>query len=462
MGAYHQRGCRTLVAIVLHAAFAVAVAVGVGAESTEPALYRIFLDRGEDLVAYGDYARVGDRVVFSLPLGLDQSSRYTQLVSIPAGVVDWTTTERYTDAVRASRYAMTHGERDFARLSADVARALNEIAFSDSDDSRVALARDTRRLLLGWADTHFGYRAEDIVEIVSLLDVAIDDTERDSLSLSLVATTDQAPAVPLLPRPTPQETIARALTVSRLTPVPAERVSLLRATIAVLGDPQSGLEAGWRERTLAETRAELDVEFRTDDAYARLGKAALAEASTHSEQADVYGVQSVLDSVLEQDAELGSRRPGYLLALLTTLDVRLEDARARRLERDRWQLRAESVRAYQREVESVLQGFDAQRSMLDDIRLLAGPDAGALPTLSTSYTQAAHRLSRITPPVEVERLHGLIHQALTLAGSAARSRYQAVQDGDLHEAWDSAAAAAGAIMLFDRATEELDLALLRP
>lgn len=466
MSGCRQRGQRGLVSISTFAVIAVALTVCVGAETTEPVLYRIFLDQGEDLVTYGDYARVGDRVILSLPLGLDPSRRHAQLVSIPAGAVDWTTTERYANAVRASRYAATRGESDFRNLSADVARTLNEIAFTDSDGDRVSLARETKRTLLSWVDAHYGYRADDIVEIVALLDASMDSGHRveaeERVALSLVATTEQAPAIPLLPHPTLQEIIGRALTASRLTPVPVERVSLLRATIAVLDDPSSALEGGWRDRTRIEAGAELGVELRTDDMYGRIGRTAIDQASAYARQADVRGVQAVLDALLEQDAAQGHQRPGYLSALLATLEVRLMDARALRLERDRWQLRAESIRAYQRDVADVVQGFGAQRARLEDIRLLAGPAAGDLPKLSTEFTQAVLRLSEITPPVEVEGLHGLIRQALVLAGSAARGRYQAVQDGDLPEAWDSAAAAAGAIMLFERATEELELALQQP
>lgn len=466
MGGRRRWSLRVPVVIGPCAALVLLLAVNAVAETRGGAFYRIFLAQGDDLITYGDYARVGDRVVFALPLGLDPSARHAQLVSIPAGAVDWTTTERYADAVRASRYAGTRGEADFARLSADVARSLNDIAFTDSDDTRAALARQTKRQLLGWADAHYGYRADDIVEIVTLLDAAIDPgapaDEPEQVSLSLVATTEQAPVVPLFPPPTLQEVIASALIVAGLTPVPVERVSLLRATITVLDNADSGLDAEWCDQTRAAARAELDAELRMDARYASLGRMALEQAAAYARQADVRGVQSVLDAVREQDAELGRRRPNHFSALFTTLERRLMDARVLRLERDRLQLRADAIRAYQRDVAEVLQRFGARRSMLDDIRCLAGPDVGELPLLSAELTEAARRLKGVAPPAEIEGLHALIRQALTLAESAARGRYQAAQDADLQAAWDSAAAAAGAIMFFARASEELELALSRP
>ena len=47
------------------------MAVTATADTTQPAPYRIFLEQGEAVLRYGGYARVGDRVVFSLPLSVD-------------------------------------------------------------------------------------------------------------------------------------------------------------------------------------------------------------------------------------------------------------------------------------------------------------------------------------------------------------------------------------------------------
>ena len=97
------------------------------AENAEAVLHRIFLADGDNVVSYGEYVRVGDRVVFSIPLGVG-SGATTQLVSIPAAVVDWPRTERYTESARAARYAATRAESDFNELSTEIALALNQIA----------------------------------------------------------------------------------------------------------------------------------------------------------------------------------------------------------------------------------------------------------------------------------------------------------------------------------------------
>ena len=92
--------------------------------AAEALLYRIFLQDGSTLVSYGDFARVADRVVFSIPIGgLDGPAPTLHLVSISESSVDWDRTDRYAQATRARQYAATQGEADFDVLSTDVARA---------------------------------------------------------------------------------------------------------------------------------------------------------------------------------------------------------------------------------------------------------------------------------------------------------------------------------------------------
>ena len=70
-----------------------------------PILYRIFLEGDDGLTSYGDYARVGDRVIFSLPVALRTAGigYRTQLMSLPSSRVDWEMTERYAESARDMR-----------------------------------------------------------------------------------------------------------------------------------------------------------------------------------------------------------------------------------------------------------------------------------------------------------------------------------------------------------------------
>ncbi len=390
-GARHGlSAARPAFAAVVAALSSVLIAAAAAQAGPHEPSFRLFLTQGGDLIIRGDYVRVGDRVVFLLPLHEDEALRPSQLVTVPAAAVDWDTTGQYATAVRAARYAAAGGPADFRRMSGEVAQALNAIAFTDDPQTRKTLAQRTRQRLLDWTEANHGYRAQEVVEIVALLDEAVSagtDAAGD-LSVSLVATTARPRPLPVLPDPSLQEIIARALTAARLTPVPEERLAILHAAVATLDDPDSAVGAEWRAVTRAIAARDLD------------------------------------------------------------------------LERDRRRLqRTAAARTYHAGVKAVMDRFAASRAALDDIRLVAGPSFAVLASLERRLQDAAEALAGHVPPIEIRPSHDLLRQAFRLAAGAARHRLQAVQNADPRAAWDSAAAAAGALMLFDRAATLLDRSL---
>src|SRR5215472_15653181 len=83
-----------------------------GAAADDAVLFRVFLKDGTALVSYGEFARVADRVVFSMPLNVPDANPSLHLVSIPSERVDWDRTNRYTENARAAHYLATRAERD--------------------------------------------------------------------------------------------------------------------------------------------------------------------------------------------------------------------------------------------------------------------------------------------------------------------------------------------------------------
>ena len=84
-----------------------------------------------------------DRVVFSLPLSADAAPEL-QLVTLAAGRVDWPRTERYATAARATHYAATRAEDDYAQFSNQVAAVLTGIAREPDPKRRLAVAESAR------------------------------------------------------------------------------------------------------------------------------------------------------------------------------------------------------------------------------------------------------------------------------------------------------------------------------
>jgi hypothetical protein len=91
-------------------------------------LFRVFLADGRVLSSYGEWARLDDRVIFSMPTQLSREPVELHLVTIPSQRVDWPRTESYAESVRAAAYAATRGDADFAAFSSEVAQTLNEVA----------------------------------------------------------------------------------------------------------------------------------------------------------------------------------------------------------------------------------------------------------------------------------------------------------------------------------------------
>src|SRR5712692_3855732 len=84
------------------------------AAADDAALFRVFLKDGSTLVSYGEFARVRDRLVFSMPLDpAPETNPLLHPVTINADRVDWDRTNRYADSERSAHYIATRAERDY-------------------------------------------------------------------------------------------------------------------------------------------------------------------------------------------------------------------------------------------------------------------------------------------------------------------------------------------------------------
>ena len=428
------------------------------ARAADAALYRIFLKDGSTLVSYGEFARVADRVVFSMPIGdVVNGSPDLRLVSVSDGTVDWVRTDEYAEAVRATRFAETRGEKEFERLSAEVARTLSAVARTGDPKVRLAIADEARRMLAGWPARNHGYRAKDVAQLASLLDEVVTELRAAAgeprLDLSLVAETMPPPPVSLQPPPSLRETIEQAFTVARLTPESTERVSLLGAVVQVVAPLKAET---WAAAIHARASADLRLELRTEAAYSELVARTMTEADRRARVADVKALEKLIRKVLEADDRLGRRRPQATAALLATLDTRLADARRLRLERDAFVSRMRILEAYRRDIDAALKQFRESTSGLEEIRALAGPSAGDLAKISERAARSLLRLRRLRPPSELHMAHGLLTSAYQLAGQAAETRQKAIRATSMDLAWQASSAAAGALMMFARANEEIE------
>src|SRR5262249_40951165 len=129
----------------------------VGKPILEATLFRVFLKDGTTLVSYGELARVGDRVVFSMPTSVSMDNPQLHLVDISSDRVDWVRTVNYAESARATRYLETRAESDYTALANEVAQALNEVAVTSDQTKRLQIVERARKRLADWPPTHYHY-----------------------------------------------------------------------------------------------------------------------------------------------------------------------------------------------------------------------------------------------------------------------------------------------------------------
>ncbi len=457
---------RALTAAMVSAALLVSLGSSAMAADDESAtLLRVFLRDGTSLVSYGEPARVGGRVVFSMPTAVTPNPPL-HLVDLPDDRVDWDRTNRYSTAARASQYLKTQAELDYAALSTQLAEALNEVAATTNQTERLRIVERVRASLVEWPQNHYWYRQAEVRQMVGTLDEAIAELRAASgarrFDISLAAFAEPPTIVePLLPPLTLQQSIEQVLNAARSVDRSAERASLLTAALGAIDRDKDDLPADWVLAKRVEVQSAINVELRIDDSYRNLTAGVLKLADRKAKVADVRGVERLLARVPVQDAQLGGRRPEAVTALIAAVEEKLDATRRLRLARDRWELRLPAFTAYGTAIRAPMALFGRLKPSLEDIKALAGSSPASLTTLQEGTLQLLTLISAINPPEELTAAHALMVSAAQMAANAVSVRREAVLANDMARAWNASSAAAGALMLGTRAREDI-LAQLRP
>ena len=429
-------------------------------------LLRLFLTDGTSVVSFGEYARVDDRVIFSMPAGGAVAEPRLQAVTLPSRVIDWPRTERYAATARYQRYAETRGDEDFIRLSNDVAAVLNEILVSRDRNQALEIATRARNTLADWPREHFGYRQREVTEIVSLLDEAISGLRATAgmtmFDLSLVATVPDIPFEPLLGMPPLREQVDQVFHVAALTERSSERVALLQTALALLNEAAGSMAPADITTLRRSAERQIAQEFAVDAQYASLSRRFISQATRAAGRARIADVERVLNRIPNEDARLGRRRPEVIQALHASVQGQLDAALHLRLLRDRWVIRQALYRDYRRSVGNHLLQLVKAQPALEAVRRLAGPSPNMLVTLRGRLTGGAERLQRVQVPSDLRAAHDLLTTSWRFAENAVNTRYLAIQSGQVATAWEASSAAAGALMFLSRAQEEIRTLLEPP
>jgi hypothetical protein len=454
---------RTLFAAFVAAAFLIPAHA---AAADDPVLLRVFLLDGTSLVSFGEPARVGDRVVFSMPTATGPNPPL-HLVNLSVARVDWDRTNRYTATAQGKRYLETQADADYAALSNDVAGTLNDVAGTNDPRERLAIVERARKALAEWPQNHYNFRQADVKQMLALLDEAIADlqaaTGRGRFTLTLSTFAEPVPVnEPLLPPPTPREAIEQVLEAAHVVDSAAERSSLLASAIVAIDREKDAIPAAWASATRTATEAEVRAELSIDKRYQYLAAQTMAVANWRAQTADVTALERLLQTITRRDAALGGKRPDAVAALVGAVEAKLDAARQLQLARDRFALRAPVLRDYRAAIRTPMFLFAELKPALEAVKSLSGSTPAALALMQNNVARILTLAATIVPPEEVAAAHALLVSAVQLAGNAAQIRREATLAGDMARAWDASSAAAGALMLGSKARTDIETSLRLP
>jgi hypothetical protein len=456
------RGLRALLA------GAILLACVCAAPAAEPAdlpSYRIFLTDGTPLVSFGEFARANGRVVFTIPIGWPSSPDALHIVTLPDNVIDWERTNRYTDAVRHQRYALTRGEEDYTVLTAAVARALGDMAFAPNVSAKLGIAADIRRQLIEWPSSHLGYRSSDVRELTAIIEEAVSDIQVGSgqraFDLSLVAMIEP-PTERLLPEPTLKDGIDFASAIAQMTDTRRERTSLQESILLVLDRRKPSLPKPWYSSTRRALVGSLDRDAKTERQYDELATRALGPAPKYAARGDVAALEHLTADVRREDDRLGRQRPDRVQALLASLAASTETAREVRLATDRWEHRNSAYATYRRRIDDSLGRFGGVMEDIGAVRALSGLAPGRLSKTDKRISAIEVGLLPLDPPAELRPAHDMLVSAVRLMREAVRLQRSAASSGEMRVAQNASAAAAGGLLLLEISRTRIDEFFRRP
>lgn len=437
-----------------------------GQSATSRVLFRVFLSDGRVLSSYGEWARLDDRVIFSMPAQLSRDPIELHLVTIPSQRVDWPRTEAYAESVRAAAYVANRGDADFAAFSTDVAKVLNDVAKIQDPAARLATAERARQKLADWPGSHYGYRIGEVRDALAVLDEVIAQLRvsmgitRFDLSLSANAPLTEPPPPPL-PPPTDAELVEQFAAAASIADSPVERISLLQTVMRLIDRAIGVMPAEWASRMRGAIGSDLDRERRLEKAYDDLRDRTLEEAAKLASRGKMSDLERLRDHVRDEDRRLGGQRAGDVTALLATIDLRTASAIAHRETRKEWERRAPLFRRYRRSTNGAFKAFADALQSLEQIKTMNGPPVTTIASMTRRLNAASRNFKKVMAPNELASAHALIASAWELADNAFRLRLEAVSANSVDVAQRASSAAAGALMLYQRARAD-QLTVMEP
>lgn len=417
-------------------------------------VFRVFLTDGRILHSYGECATLPEDLVCVVKLGGGAVAESHDVLTVPLVMVDEAKTREYARALRAAQYSATRGEREYSEMTTELTRVMAEVETSTDKDRRLGIAVMARQRLASWSAEHFDYKAAETRQLVAMLDeviaelrIAAGDTK---FAIDMVA--NLAPAEPqaLLPTPELPETLETALLAAEVTPIAAERLTLLRSAHRVAA-ATPGLDGALRRR-ITQT---LQTEEVIDREYRALMQEAMARADVAVRSGRVSQLQRLVSEVHQRDQKLGARRPREMAALGRRLEIELQQAREQQVAFARWTSIKSQLLAYEVRVRAIFDGWVAHRPVLLDLREERTGRASALDSAVRRFTALDATLGSMQPLPEVRDVHALLRSAVQMARQGLILGQRVAVARNAEASRNASSAVAGAELLLEQGRTEL-------
>jgi hypothetical protein len=450
---FHRRPSHWLTASRYTTIAAIFVTVNlVAAQAPSPSsVYRVFLKSGDALPSFGEAAVVADRIVFNLSIGGSDGPLTLQLVSLPLPLIDVDRTVRYADSMRAAFYTATRGEAEYAEMTAALSRDLERLAGMPDRKQQLLMAEQLHLGLVAWPRSHFFYRASDVEKLAAMVGDVINELKvavgEKTFALELTAGPPAPRREPLMVAPRLKESISLSLTASSAADIGEERLAILKSAASITPADDPELSAAVARRLQQETNAERSYAALVADIRKR---AQAAEASGNAPAIDKLQAE-----LLNRDQQYGFRRPKTVQDLIEELRKARDSAVARKDALDKYASVRRRLLDYELEVRPAFSALDGLRPVLEYYRELRVVSFERTTAAADRFERMRAHVESLTPPPEASAIHATLISALRMGIEATTRRREAAATNAMPTLRAASSAAAGALLLGDRARNDL-------
>jgi hypothetical protein len=244
-----------------------------------------------------------------------------------------------------------------------------------------------------------------------------------------------------------KESISLSLTASSVADIGEERLAILKSAASIT-------PADDRELSAAVARR-LEQEQNAERSYAAL----VADIRKRAQAAEAAGNAPAIDrlqaELLNRDQQYGFRRPKTVQDLIAELRTARESAVARKEALEKYASVRQRLLDYELQVRPAFAALDGLRSVLEYYREFRVVSFERTTAAVERFEKMRALVESAPPPAEVSAIHATLISALRMAVEAATRRREAAATNAMPTMRAASSAAAGALLLGDRARNDL-------